>query len=88
MLGNYKLFLLSGSVDTFRTDFQILAVDFFRLKIYSHGSFGGDVGMGAALGGFWSAAANLADSAHITYNMQHVTIFFVLHATRSVILLN
>jgi hypothetical protein len=34
------------------------------LKIDGHGSFGGDVGMGAALGGFGSAAADLAGSTH------------------------
>jgi hypothetical protein len=42
-----------------------LAVDFLGLKIDGHCSFGGDVGMGAALGGFGTAAADLAKSTHI-----------------------
>ena len=41
-----------------------MAADFFGLKIDGHRSLGGNVGMGAAVGGFVSAAADLAGSAH------------------------
>jgi hypothetical protein len=41
-----------------------LAVDLFGLEVDRHRSFGGDVGMGAALGGAGSAAADLAGSTH------------------------
>jgi hypothetical protein len=46
-------------------DLQILSTGFLGLKIDRHRSFRGNVGMGTALGGFGSAAADLADSAHI-----------------------
>ena len=51
-----------GGLQAFGADPYILSADFFGLKIDGHRSFGGDVGMGAALGGFGSAAADLADS--------------------------
>ncbi len=50
-------------------NFFSLAVDFFALDIDRHGSFGGDVGMRAALGAAGSAAADLASSTHITCNV-------------------
>jgi len=49
-------------LEAFRADFFSLAVDLLGLEIDGHGSFGGDVGVGAALGGAGSAAADLASS--------------------------
>jgi len=59
------LFFFGGGFEALRADFFSLAVDFLRLKIDGHGSFGGDVGVRAALGGFRSAAADLAGSRHM-----------------------
>jgi hypothetical protein len=64
-----RLFFFIGCLQALSTNFQIFSVNFLGLKIDGHGSFGGDVGVGAALGGFGSAAANLANSAHVTCNM-------------------
>jgi len=64
-MSEFFLFGLRFVLQAFRAYFQIFAVYFLGLKIDGHGSFGGDVGMGAALGGFWSAAADLAESRHI-----------------------
>jgi len=66
--GVNRLFFLSLGFETLRANFFSLAVDLFGLKIDGHGSFGGDVGVRAALGGFGSAAADLASSTHKTHN--------------------
>jgi hypothetical protein len=58
------LFFFRSGFEAFGADFFSLAVDFFGLKIDGHCSFGGDVGVRAALGGFGSAAADLAKSRH------------------------
>ena len=57
-----RLFFFGGGFETFGADFEALSGDFFALEIDGHGSFGGDVGVGAALGGAGSAAADLASS--------------------------
>lgn len=58
------LFFFDGGFQAFRANFQILAAGFLALKIDGHGSFCGNVGMRAALGGLGSAAADLAKSRH------------------------
>lgn len=60
-----RLFFFGLRLETLCTNLYILAAGFLGLKIDGHGSFGGDVGVRAALGGFGSAAADLAESTHI-----------------------
>jgi hypothetical protein len=57
-----NLFFFGLGFQALSTNLFPLSVYFLGLKIDGHGSLGGDVGMGAALGGFWSAAADLAES--------------------------
>jgi hypothetical protein len=63
------LFFFCGGFEALRADLQIFSAGFFGLKIDRHGSFGGNVRVGAALGGFRTAAADLANSTHVTCNM-------------------
>lgn len=59
-----SLFRLAHRLDAFRADRLLFSINALGLKIDLEFSLGGDIGMGSALAGFGSAAANVT-SCHM-----------------------
>lgn len=57
-------FIFGSGFETSRTNSDFFSVYFPFLDVNGESSLSGDIGMGAALGGFGTAAAYLTDSGH------------------------